>query len=201
MFDLNELTTEPSPGEEFSPPFQMALFDRRVRMPLEWLVDSVKTETGRHITIDDLRRFAADGWFPLVKVVDGSGEPGVYLYTPSRVGLYLELQRQGYAAEELRDLAEREEWQIDNCLTTEDLDLLYLDNDLDVLVMDARAEIKVLEMNIKNGHDSRPESELRSDIATRQRFIERLQGLSWNELPPRPSESLRALCIHLPISR
>ncbi len=28
MFDLSELTTEPAPGEEFSPPFKMALFDR-----------------------------------------------------------------------------------------------------------------------------------------------------------------------------
>lgn len=113
MIDLSGLTTELAPGEEFLPPFQMALFDRRVRMPLEWLVESVRTESGQHVTIDDLRRFAADGWFPLVNATDGSEEPGVYLYTPSRVGLYLVLQGQGYTAEELRDLAEREEWQIE----------------------------------------------------------------------------------------
>jgi hypothetical protein len=183
MFDLNELTAEPAPGEEFSPPFQMALFDRRVRMPLEWLVESIRAESGEDVSVEDLRRFAADGWFPLADAVGGNREPGVYLYTPSRVGLYLQLQRQGYAAEELRDFAEREEWLIDNCLTTEDLDLLYLDDDLDVLVMNARAEIKVLEMNVRYRHDARPESELRNEIASCERFIQRLEGLCWNELP------------------
>lgn len=182
MFDLSELTTEPAPGEEFSPPFKMALFDRRVRMPLEWWVESVRTEAGECVSVDDLRRFAADGWFPLAAIADGNTEPGVYLYTPSRVGLYLGLQRQGYTSEELRDFAEREEWLIDNCLTTEDLDLLYLDDDLEVLVMNARAEIKVFKMNITCGHDARPESELRNEIAIRKRFIQRLQALSWNEL-------------------
>ena len=58
------------------------------------------------------------------------------------MGLYLGLQRQGYASEELRDFAEREEWLIDKCLTTEALELEYLDDDLDQLVMNARAEIK-----------------------------------------------------------
>lgn len=182
MIDLNGLTAEPAPGEEYSPPFKMALFDKRVRMPLEWLVESVRTEAHEDLSVQDLRNFAADGWFPLADAVDGGGEPGVYLYTPSRIGLYLGLQRQGYAAEELRDFAEREEWLIDNCLTTEDLDLLYLDDDLDVLVMNARAEIKVLEMNIRYKHDSRPEAELRNEIASRERFIQRLEGLSWNEL-------------------
>ena len=52
--------------------------------------------------------------------------PAFYLYTPSRVGLYLGLQRQGYASEEVRNFAEREEWLICNCLTTEDLELEYL---------------------------------------------------------------------------
>jgi hypothetical protein len=183
MIDLSGLTAEPAPGEEFTPPFTMALFDRRVRMPLEWLVEAVRTESGQVVTTEDLKRFAVDGWFPVVPIADGSREAGVYLYTPSRVGLYLALQRQGYGAEELRDFAEREEWQIDNCLTTDEFDFLYLDDDLELLAMNARAEIKVLKMNIAGGHDARPESELRNDIATRERFVQRLQTLSWNELP------------------
>ena len=78
MFDLTELAPEPAPGEEFSPPFQMALFDRRVRMPLEWLAKSVSTEIGVQVSIEDLGRFAADGWFPLTNGVKGVAEkPGV----------------------------------------------------------------------------------------------------------------------------
>ena len=52
MFDLSKLTTEPAPGEEFSSPFKMALFDRRVRMPLEWLAESVATEAREPVRTD-----------------------------------------------------------------------------------------------------------------------------------------------------
>lgn len=67
MFDMSGLTTEPAPGEEFSPPFKMALFDRRVRMPLEWLVESVRTETGERVSVGSStirrgRMVSADGW-------------------------------------------------------------------------------------------------------------------------------------------
>ena len=64
MFDLSGLTTEPAPSEEFSPSFKTALFDRRVHMPLDCLVESVRTETGERVSVEDLQRFAADGWFP-----------------------------------------------------------------------------------------------------------------------------------------
>jgi hypothetical protein len=82
MFDLSGLTTERAPGDEFSLPFKMALLDRRVRMPLEWLAESVRTETGERVSVEDLQRFAAYGWFPLTAGVerDAAG-PGVYLYT------------------------------------------------------------------------------------------------------------------------
>ena len=96
--------------------------------------------------------------------------------------MYLQLERQGHSAEELRDCVEREEWLIDNCLTTADLDLLYLDDDLAILRMNARAEIKVLEMNLRYKHDGRLESHLTADIVSRERFIQRLQGLDWKDL-------------------
>jgi hypothetical protein len=88
MFDPSGLTPNPARGQESSLPFKMALCDRRVRMPLEWLADGVATETGEHVSVQGLRRFAADGWFPLTVGADGdAAEPGVYLSTPSRVGV------------------------------------------------------------------------------------------------------------------
>ena len=51
MFDLSGLTTEPAPSEKFSPSSKMAFFDIRVRMPLDWLVESVRTETGERYRI------------------------------------------------------------------------------------------------------------------------------------------------------
>ena len=104
---------------------QFAIFDRRVMLPLDQLVSSVQAEAGETVTIGDLRTLGNDGLIPLT-------DEGAPLYVPSRVGLLLELAREGYSSSEVRDIAESEEATIDEILTTDEL--AYIDDDLDLLI-------------------------------------------------------------------
>lgn len=104
---------------------QFAILDRRVLLPLDQLISSVKAEAGETVTIEDLRKMGDDGLIPLT-------DEGAPLYVPSRVGLLLELERGGYSAAEVRDIADSEEATIDEILTTDEL--AYIDDDLDLLI-------------------------------------------------------------------
>ena len=99
----------------------------------EQLSAAVKGETGELIDVEGLRARAAEGWFQLLKVAgDEQGEDGAPLYVPSRVGLFLKLEREGYGADELRLIAEQEEWAVDNMYTVDDM--AYVDDDLDTVI-------------------------------------------------------------------
>lgn len=114
-------------------PPQWRLFDKRVLLPLSWLPDAVKKETNEVIAEDTLRAKAAEGWFVLLSGAGDEGnEQGVPLYVPSRIGLFLKLEREGYAADELRAIAEQEDWNVENVFTTDEL--AYVDDDLEALI-------------------------------------------------------------------
>lgn len=104
---------------------QFGIFDRRVLLPMDQLISSVRAETGEVVSAEDLRKTANDGLIPL-------SDAGAPLYVPSRVGFLVQLERQGYNTAELRDIADDEETLITELLTTEQL--AYIDDDLDFLI-------------------------------------------------------------------
>ena len=88
---------------EACPQMQFSIFDRRVLLPLTQLPEAVARETGEAISQEELRIRAGQGWFPLLPGAGEDGtEEGSPLYVPSRIGLFLNLQRQGYTTDELR---------------------------------------------------------------------------------------------------
>lgn len=131
---------------------RICVFDKRVLLPLSQLPDAVQGETGEVINQEGLRARASEGWFPLLTGagIDGC-EDGVPLYVPSRVGLYLKLEREGYSGAELRDMAELEEWSIDNVCAAEEL--AYVDDDLETLILHAEARLEAIQSPSSAGTD------------------------------------------------
>src|SRR5579859_5179607 len=82
-----------------------AIFDRDIRLPLSCLADSVKGECGEDLPKECVRDLVQAGWLPEL-AMEESEEPAFCLYHPSRIGLFLRLERGGYESEELRRLAD-----------------------------------------------------------------------------------------------
>ena len=71
--------------------------------------------------------------------------------SPSRIGVLLKLERNGYSQSELRMVAEYEDWLVENILTTEDL--AYSDDDLETLVLHAKARSDGTDGLVRSGFD------------------------------------------------
>jgi hypothetical protein len=71
----------------------------------------VRQASGESLTLQDLRHMGARGWIPILPHPHGS-EVGIGFprYVPSRIHLLLELERDGYTADELQTVAK---WQED----------------------------------------------------------------------------------------
>jgi hypothetical protein len=110
-------------------PVRFAVFDRSALLSLDQLCSGVKSETGETCTVEFLQKKAAEGWFPLLPVPGTTDELGAPLYVPSRVGLFVRLDREGWSNADLRLAACLEEATIDAVTTTTD----YSDDDLEVL--------------------------------------------------------------------
>jgi hypothetical protein len=103
------------------------VFDKRVTGPLSKLQHTVFVETGEVLETERVSAIVENGWLPrLTYQADQSPEPGMPMYGPARVGFYLQLERMGYAPEELRMLAEYEEGYIDHCVAASEL--AYVDD-------------------------------------------------------------------------
>lgn len=126
----------------FGAPPVLAFCNRAVAAPLSWLPGMVRNETEEDLSEDRVLDLISAGWIPDVPASDGDG-PGVPLYVPSRVGLFLQLERQGYAPEELRAVAEYEEGMIDGMLAADDLE--YIEDDRELLMRHLRSEIEAWE--------------------------------------------------------
>jgi len=143
MIDLQLIDNMYETGKASGTLMNFALFDKRLLMPLSQLPSAVANETSEGITEDGLRAKAAAGWFPLLSGAGWDGdEDGAPLYVPSRAGLFLKLEREGYGADELRLIASLEEWAIDNIYTADDL--AYVDDDLDALILHTDARVTAL---------------------------------------------------------
>lgn len=143
MLDLGVVDRWYEAGKEAGGLIQFGVFDKRALLPLNLLSDSVKAETGEDITEADLLAKVEAGWFPLLKMEDPEGTLGWPLYVPSRVGLLLKLEREGYRPEELRLIADFEEGTIDDLYSVDDM--AYLDDDLDTLILMAEGRLDAFE--------------------------------------------------------
>lgn len=133
FFDMEAIDKMYEATKDLGCPPPFGIFDKRMLLPLEQLVDAVQTETGEVTTCAFLEAKAKAGWFPLLNGPGPEeGNLGAPLYAPSRIGFLLGLEREGYSPEELRIIAEMEEWCIDNLWASEDL--AYEDDDLETVI-------------------------------------------------------------------
>jgi hypothetical protein len=182
MFDVKSFIKEPAPGERFDPPLGFYLFDKRALQPLDWLVHAVQGETGETVSLGRLEQMAAESWFPLI---EGpwleSGQLGSPLYTPSRIGMLLKLERDGYGPDELREVAAGEEWYIDNILTTDDW--AYEDDDVELLIRYAQARLEGCERELQSGFRSQSVEKLEEEAENYREFVKNYAWRSLETLP------------------
>src|SRR5262249_25634989 len=89
------------------------------------------------LTLEDFMDMGARGWIPILNNPnDPEGGIGIPLYADSRIQLLWELERAGYAADELRAIASWEESTIDSVLTTDEF--AYVDDDLELTIQHMR---------------------------------------------------------------
>ncbi len=164
------------------------VFDKRVLLPLSQLPDHVLGETKEVLARERVDELLEGGWVPRIGLEDGR-ELGFPLYVPSRVGLFLELERQGYSPAELRAIASHEEEYIDNILATEDF--AYIDDDREALLNEWRHELPVFEARLAHvlGQKKQPTGyetpeELNQQIGRLRRSIDFLES--------HPEESMSA---------
>jgi hypothetical protein len=144
MIDLELVDRMFEEGQKTGLPMQFAIFDKRILLPLALLAHAVAQETGETMSEDELRGRAADGWFRLLQGAGAGGdEEGAPLYVPSRIGLLLKLQRTGWEAKELRQIAECEEWMVENVHTADGF--AYSDDDLETLVLHRQEQVGSIE--------------------------------------------------------
>ncbi len=173
---------------EMSPQLQFFIFDRRFLLPLGDLPGAVARETGQVTSEEELRIRAGQGWFPLLPGAGEDGtEEGSPLYVPSRIGLFLKLQRQGYTTDELRLFAQIEEWMIDNAYTTEEL--AYVDDDLETMRLHVEARVFALESGTTRDANG-VVVDRTSEIDRQRRSVKYVQKLQADGVPERLRETV-----------
>lgn len=146
--------------KEWGQPIALAVFDKRTLVPLEQLGEFVQRESGKAVPESVLRTYVDER---LIPVLPGAGpdrdQLGFPLYAPSRIGLFVDLQDQGYSLAELKKIAEFEESMID-CVFTVD-DLAYEDDDVQLLLAHAQEQVENCSCRLRQLTD--PERPLPSD--------------------------------------
>jgi hypothetical protein len=113
---------------------------------------------------------------------------------PSRIGLYLSLQRQGYTTDELRLLADIEESMIQEVYTTEDL--AYVDDDLETLRLHAQARLEALEQNTTSDSQG-VQIDRTAEIDRARRSVKSVQALQAHGVPERLRETVAKQAFHV----
>jgi hypothetical protein len=158
-------------------PLTTGICDRSLLLPLSKLVEMVKTETDEDLPVDRLGSLVSAGWIPDLKFAD-TLESGFAMYAPSRVGLFLHLERLGYDATELRSLADYEEGFIDAILVNEEAP--YLDDDRDLLLCSWRSQIDQTQNQLRfrreyGGISTEEEANLLDEIEQAERSVSFLE--------------------------
>jgi len=183
MIDLEVIDRMFEDGRTTGTQLQFRIFDRAWLLSLPQLLDAASHKAGQTISEPELRIMAGQGWFPLLRGAEFDGdEEGAPIYAPDRIGLFVKLQRQGYTTDELRVIAEFEEWMIDNAYTTDDL--AYVDDDLETLRLHAQGRIDALEHG--TSRDSSGASiDRTAEIERARREVTYIQNLQANGVPER----------------
>lgn len=136
--------------EHTGQPPMVALYDRTVLVPLDYLADRL-SEPEREVTAEQVRAFAGKRW---VTILHDSGDPttapvpSLPLYAIDRLKAYLSLSAASVSDAELAAHAEYEEWMID-ALFGPDGDLAYVKDDLDLLIADADETIELMSAGLR----------------------------------------------------
>jgi predicted nucleic acid-binding Zn ribbon protein len=188
MFDLETIDRMFEAGRPSGTQIQFRIFDKSVLLPLPQLLDAASHAAGQTLSETELRFMAGQGWLPLLP---GAGvdenEEGAPIYVPDRIGVFMRLQRQGYMTDELRVVADFEEFMIDNILTTQDL--AYVDDDLETLLLHAQARIDSLEHGTTLDSNGVP-IDRTAEIERARREVKYLQSLQGNGVPERLQERI-----------
>jgi hypothetical protein len=147
-------------------PVRFAVFDRGALLSLDQLCSAVNSETGETCTVDFLQKKAAEGWFPLLPMPGAPDQFGAPLYVPSRVGLFVRLEREGWSNAELRLAAYLEKATIDAVTTSTD----YSDDDLEVLEAHLADRVEGLKESTRWDQDGKP-VDLTSEIAEDEKTL------------------------------
>lgn len=165
-----------------------AVFDKRVLVPTSLLPEMVKAETKEELPAARLQEMLDAGWIPSL-TVEETGEPGFSLYAPSRVGLFLQLERAGYGASELQAIASYEEDYIDNILVADDTP--YLDDDRELLLnewrirlTDAQIQLEHVKADQKPWADTYTADGLEREIKQLRRSIDFLESRAPDTMTP-----------------
>lgn len=139
-------------GEEFDyfmdnfgcpPPMSTGRFDRRLLIPRSQVAEWVERDSSEPVSPQQLDALEAKGIFSwLREPASETGEPGVPLYVPYRIGLCQRLIRQGWTAEEIKDLVEWEEFVVTDMTQG---DLPYQDDDRLIVLTEHRERLEMLE--------------------------------------------------------
>lgn len=133
-----------------------ALFDKRVLIPLAQLPEWVVRETGEALAESRIPDLVRAGWFPVLASEFVDVAEGFPFYAPSRVGLFLKLEREGVTAAELEAFAAVEEGVIDDVLIDDEMP--YEDDDLKLLQAVQRNLLAALRSELARPETNLPES-------------------------------------------
>ena len=146
MFDVEKA------GEEYNyfmdhfgspPPISFGLFDRRVLIPRPEVPEWVERDSGERVSVEHLDLLEGDGVFSWLHGAGDGRDLGVPMYVPYRIGLCLRLLRERWTIQEIRELAEWEEWVVADMVES---DLPYEDDDRLIVLCEFKERLEMLEI-------------------------------------------------------
>lgn len=126
-----------------APPISVGRFDRRLLIPRSQVPEWVARDANEQISLDELDAFEARGIFSWLRGAGDDGRDlGVPLYTPYRIGLCRRLVREGWTADEIKELVDWEESVVTDMVEG---DLPYEDDDRLIVLAEHRERLQTLE--------------------------------------------------------
>lgn len=202
MFDVEKA------GEEYDyfmdnfgcpPPVGLGRFDRRVLIPRAQLPNWVERDANESVSLEELDELEREGVFSWRHGAGEDGrELGVPVYVPDRIRLCRTLLRERWTIEEVREIAEWEEWVVTDMVEG---DLRYEDDDRLIVLGELRERLAMLESEriARLPVEARPAAwtpsgratevkalssiELAADLADHQAMVRRLEPLDLSKAP------------------
>ena len=184
-----------------APPISVGRFDRRLLIPRSQVPEWVERDANEQISLDELDAFEARGIFSwLLGAGDDGRDLGVPLYVPYRIGLCRRLVREGWTADEIKELVDWEESVVTDMVEG---DLPYEDDDRLIVLSEHRERLETLENErvsrlpaehrpagwAQTGWTSdikaMPDDELAEDIAGLAKTLQWLEQLDLESAPPK----------------